>query len=530
MSSIYVSPGVYTQEKDLSQLIPNISTTVAGLVGYSTKGDITQLRLITNTQQFIQEYGEPELGNYFHYTALAFLENGQRLYCMRVVNGALYGGVEIKTTTSVESNGAISSGQLTPDFDTITGEDNLFMIFGKDPGAWNNNLGVRITNIDAVNYEFDIEVYLLNSEGTYDLVETFTVSRKHQLDGYSRQEYLEERINGYSQCIWVADNIIESSDTMPKAQSTTLALAQGSDGSAISDSQITTGWDFFANPDDVDVRLLLNGGQTSVTVQTKMKTIAEARKDCIAVLDMPYSELDSVSSMITWRTATQNFNSSYCALYAPWVKIYDQYNDSLVEIPPSGYVGSQIAYNDYAANFWYAPAGFNRGILNVLGLTDVFTQGERDSLYEDQINPLQTFRGEGNVIWGQKTQQTRPSALDRINVRRLLIVLEKAIAVSLRQFVFEPNSENTRLRVTSMCEGYLDGLSAQGAFQTELGDKGYKVVCDTTNNTPTTIDANELHVDIFIKPSRTAEFIQLGVIVTSSGASFSELIARNVNL
>jgi hypothetical protein len=181
------------------------------------------------------------------------------------------------------------------------------------------------------------------------------------------------------------------------------------------------------------------------------------------------------------------------------------------------------------ANVWYAPAGFNRGILNVLGLTDVFTQGERDALYVAQINPLQTFRGEGNVIWGQKTMQTKPSALDRVNVRRLLIILEKAISVSLKYFVFEPNSENTRLRITSMCESYLDTLSAQGAFQTELGDKGYMVVCDSTNNTPDTIDRNELHVDVFVKPSRAAEIIELGVIITSTGASFTELVSRNVN-
>ena len=528
--SFGISPGVYTKETDLSNIIPNVSTTTAGLVGYSVKGDITQLRLITNTQQFINEYGEPVPGNYFHYTALVFLENGNSLYCLRVVNGAKYGGVVIKDTSSGDSNAAITVGVSTPDFVDDTDSDNLFNVYAKNPGTWNNDVGIRIptASIDNALYTFDIEVYVKNVDGNYELKETWTVSRKNQTDGYGRQQYLEDRINGYSEYIVVADGLLPD-DTMPKAQTSTLAFAMGANGSATSSTHINTGWDFFANPDDVDIRILLNGGETSTEVQTKLKTIAEARKDCIAILDIPYAELTAIASMVTWRNDTQDFNSSYCALYAPWVKWYDQYNDKIVELPPSGFVASQIAYNDYVSQPWFAPAGLNRGVLqSALGLTDVFTEGERDTLYAAQINPLQTFRGDGNVVWGQKMEVTKPSALDRLNVRRLLIILEKAISASLRSFVFEPNSELTRFRVTGMCEEYLDLLYARGAFQSEGEDKGYKVVCDTTNNTPATIDRNELHVDIYVKPIRMAEYIQLNVIVTSTGTNFSELISKGI--
>jgi len=527
---IYVSPGVYVREKDISEIIPNLSTTIGGIVGYSAKGDTTQLRLITNTQQFIQEYGEPVPGNYFHYSALAYLENGTQLYCKRVTNGALYGGVKIKDESSIQSNAALSSGAVTPDFVTVSGEDNLFYIYGVNPGVWNNNIGIRITSIDSEEYTFNIEVYFTDSDGVTSKVETWTVSRQTKIDGYGKQLYLEDRINGYSDYIVVADDTTQSATILPKSQATTLSLGAGSDGSVVTDSEYVLGWDAFSNPDEVDIRVLINAGQTGITVQQKMKTIAEDRKDCIALLDMPYSQLASVSSMVTWRNDTQNFNSSYTALYTPWVKVYDPYNDKILEIPPSGYVASQIAYNDYAAEVWYAPAGFNRGLLNVLGLTNVFTQGERDSLYENGINPLQTFSGEGTVIWGQKTQQAKASALDRVNVRRLLITLEKAISAALRYFVFEPNSEVTRFRIVSMIESYMDQLYAKGAFQTEAGDKGYSVVCDTTNNTPAVIDRNELHVDIFLKPSRAAEFIQLQTIITTTGASFEELVARGINL
>ena len=313
-------------------------------------------------------------------------------------------------------------------------------------------------------------------------------------------------------------------------------LGAGNDGTAYSNlgtDEIIAGWDEFVNPADVDIRILLNGGETAQAVQEKMQAIAEDRADCFAILDIDYDEMGKgVSEAITWRKGPDdcNINSSYCAMYAPWVKINDPYNDVLIYVPPSGYVGAQFAYNDYVAQPWNAAAGFNRGRLNVISMQDIFTEGERDLLYEAQINPLQTFRGEGDVIWGQKTMQVKSSALTRVNVRRLLIVIEKAMAISLRPFVFENNTEITRFRIEAMLTEYLDLLSSQGAFQTEAGDKGFKVVVDETNNTSAVRDRNELHVDVFIKPVRTAEFIQLQTITTTSGSSFDELIARGVHL
>lgn len=524
----YVSPGVYARERDISEIVPNIATTVGAIVGYSAKGDITSPQLITTSQQFIEEYGAPTPGQYFHYSALAFLENGKQLYCLRVQAGALYGGVKIMTSTSLDENMALAVGLSAKTFAAVSGEDILFYVFGKDPGTWNNNLSIKVSNVDEVNYTFDIEVFQTDTDGNVNQVESFTVSRKTQVDGYGRQQYLEDAINGISKYIVVADNTSEADTVLPKAQATTLLLAGGYNGSAVGDSEVNTGWDTFANPDDIDVRILINGGYASIAVHAKMKTIAEARKDCIAILDMPYDHLTSVTAMVEWRRETQNINSSYCALYSPWVKVYDQYNDKTVTIPPSGYVASQLAYNDYVAEAWYAPAGFNRGLLNVLGVSDVFTQGERDTLYPAQINPIQMFRGEGTVIWGQKTLQTKASALDRVNVRRLLIVMQKAMSVSLRGFAFEPNNELTRFRVVSMMTEYLEKLGARGAFQADTGDRGFRVVCDTTNNTPAVIDSNELRVDVFIKPTRAAEFIQLQTIITRTGVSFDELIARGV--
>jgi len=519
----YVSAGVYVREKDISDIIPNLSTVTAGLVGYSAKGDASAIRLITDSRQFIEEYGEPVPGQYFHYSALAFLAQGKQLYCRRVMNGALHAGLKIMSTGGV--NAALVIGEATPAYGGVSGEEIAFYVFAKDPGVWNNKVGIRVTNLDAVNYEFDIEVYYQNEDGDYIKEETWTVSRQaDNIDGNGRNIYLETRVNGFSKYIQVFDNTGLADTAMPEAQASTLVMAGGIDGSAVIDANVIAGWDDFANPDNVDIRLLINGGYTSVAVQTAMKAIAESRKDCVALLDMPYTELSSVANMVTWRTVTQNFNSSYCALYAPWLSVYDPYNARQVDVPPSGYVAAQFAYSDYVADPWYPAAGFNRGKLNILSVTNVFTQGERDTLYPSQINPIQMFRGEGIAIWGQKTMQTRASALDRINVRRLLITIEKAISIALHSFVFELNSDITRFRVVAIITQYLENLAARGAFQTEAKDNGYRIVCDITNNTPAVIDANELHVDILVKPARAAEFIQLQTVITSTGASFEEIL------
>jgi len=539
---IYLSPGVYSIEKDISDIVTRIATASAALVGYSDKGSIDEIKLITSDQQFIDEYGEPDpaTGHYFHYTALAYLSKGNTLYCLRVALNALYGGVNIMGSLSGDSNAALTAGKTSKTFyvDSLL-PDKLFEILGVNPGDWNNRIGIIITDIKdgseeevTDQYTFKINVYWQDDDGNWAQVESWKVSRKKKVDGFGKQLYLEDKINGVSKYIYVADSAL--ADTLlPKAQATRLNFEEGSDGSAITSSELVDGWEEFANPDRVDIRLLLNGGETATAVQIEIKAVAEARADCIAILDVPWLSLSSVTAMVTFRDTTQNFNSSYCSLFTPWVQIWDSYNDVLIDVPPSGYVAAQIAYNDYVGKPWSAPAGMNRGRLDVQRTSSpsgrmVFTEAERDVLYEAEINPIQEFKGEGIVVWGQKTEARKSSALNRINVRRLLIVIEKSMAISLRTFVFEPNDEITRFRVESLLNEYLENLSAQGAFQTEGEDMGFHVVCDETNNTSSVIDNNELRVDVFVKPIRAAEFIRLQTIVTATGASFEELIERGV--
>lgn len=539
----YVSAGVYSTEKDLSQVVQAISASTAALVGYSGRGNPDEILTITSNQQFLAEYGKPDLtsGSFFHHTALAYLEKGKTLRCLRVHNGALYGGVAV--AYGAGTTAAFGTGRATKAVTAPSGSNVLFDVFAKDPGAWNNGLAVAVRYTttgfqpDSTQYNFWIDVYTVDPvTAVQTLAESFYVSRATKLDGRGQQMYLETVINGRSQYIAVYDNVSIPSTTMPLAGSS-VVMTGGTDGSAITDAEIITGWNQFLNPDVVDFRIAVQGGAGTDTtsyaaIQTAMKSVVEARKDAIAVFDVPYAVAASATcpaDMVTFRQ-TQNINSSYTALYGPWVRVYDQYSGQTVLLPPSGYVAAQFAYNDAVAEVWDAPAGINRGQLNVLGVNRIFTQGERDTLYVTpiNINPLQTFMGQGTVIWGQKTQQASASALDRVATRRTLIVVEKGISASLFGFTFENNNLVIRTRISSMIRAYLDTLNAGGAFTIVDGKPGYSVQCDEKNNTPAIIDQHIIAVNVFVKPAQAGEFIQLQTIITNSGVSFEELIAQGV--
>jgi phage tail sheath protein FI len=208
---------------------------------------------------------------------------------------------------------------------------------------------------------------------------------------------------------------------------------------------------------------------------------------------------------------------SYAAVYAGWDMIYDSFNDRNVYIPKNIFGAVVMARTDRVANTWDAPAGQNRGILPSIGQGVIFSDTDIGNLYEQNINTSRFIRGVGNVLWGQKTAQKKKSALDRINVRRLLLYVENSVESSLLPFLFEPNNSKTRLRAWSMVDGFMKGVFAGG------GVTKYEVVCDDTNNTSQTIDNNELILDLYIAPTRVIEYIRLNVIVTRTNVTFSEI-------
>ena len=248
------------------------------------------------------------------------------------------------------------------------------------------------------------------------------------------------------------------------------------------------------------------------TVTTKAKNVAEDRADAFYVMDA-FEYSTAVTSATTQLTS---FDSSYVATYYPWVQIRDVDNNTYVWVPPSVVVAGVIAQNDALAHEWFAPAGLNRGITDAIQVKSRLTLAERDDLYEARINPIATFPGQGICIWGQKTLQIKPSALDRVNVRRLLIAVKKFIASATKFLVFEQNNAATRNRFLGIVNPYLESV------QQRSGLSAFKVVMDDTNNTPDLVDRNIMYGQIFLQPTRTAEFIILDFNILPTGAAFPE--------
>jgi hypothetical protein len=270
------------------------------------------------------------------------------------------------------------------------------------------------------------------------------------------------------------------------------------------------------NTDYYDMNMLITPGiidslHSSVTNAARL--LAEDRQDTFYVMDSnPLT--DNISTVINQVTT---IDSNYTATYWPWVRITNPANNVPVWVPPSVVVPGALSFNDAVSQPWYAPAGLNRGGLTTVSDTYVrLLQADRDDLYEARVNPIANFVNEGVVIWGQKTLQARASALDRVNVRRLLIAVKKFIASSTRYLVFEQNTAATRTRFLSIVNPYLEQVKAQ------QGLYAFRVVMDQSNNTPDVIDQNILYGQLFLQPTRTAEFIILDFNIQPTGASFPE--------
>lgn len=297
------------------------------------------------------------------------------------------------------------------------------------------------------------------------------------------------------------------------------------DRAVIGNPAFGTGMYIFSDPEKYNISLLVTPGYSSGAVITTGIAICTQRGDALYIVDCPFGL--NAQQVVEWHNGLL-FNdlqialdSSYGALYHPWVKIFDQFNGGNIFTPPSGHVAGVFARTDRVAEQWFAPAGFRRGkLIQALGLEVDNSRGDRDLMYGlgNAVNSIISVPQRGIHIWGQRTLQRRASALDRINVRMLLIAIKKALAGPngiLNDFIFEQNDEITRNLVTSVLESYM------GDIQARRGVTGYKVICDDTNNTPQRIDRNELHVAILLKPTRVSEFIVLNLAVLRTDQSFS---------
>jgi hypothetical protein len=282
-----------------------------------------------------------------------------------------------------------------------------------------------------------------------------------------------------------------------------------------------TGIFAFQNPEVFDITLLIIPGFSSGAVIGQGLQMCEARGDVMMIVDPPFGL--RAQQVVDWHNGmlfsdlAQAINSSYGALYHPWLKIFDQFSGDNIFIPPSGHVSSVYARTARVAEQWFAPAGLRRGrLLTPIDVEVDLTMGERDLMYGfgNAVNPIVNFTQDGITVFGQRTLQRRQSALDRVNVRLLLIFIKKNATRFLREFIFEPNDAITRAQVVTISDSFLADILAR------RGLTGFNVVCDERNNTPERIDRNELHVAYFLKPTRAAEFIVLNLVVLRTDASF----------
>ena len=330
----------------------------------------------------------------------------------------------------------------------------------------------------------------------------------------------------------LADTTGAASTALTTENATYDSLKLGVDSAAegsISLADIATGYDLFKSAEDVDISLVLQGKAIGGTNKDGLAkyirdNIVESRKDCVAFVSPDKGDVvDNIGSEVTDIKAFRNgiTNSSYVFMDSGYKYQYDKYSDVYRYIPLNGDMAGLAVRSDELRDAWFSPAGYNRGgIKNIVKLAFNPKKAERDLLYQSDINPVVTFPGQGTILFGDKTLLGKPSAFDRINVRRLFIVLEKAISTAAKFSLFEFNDSFTRSQFKNLVEPFLRDV------QGRRGIVDFRVVCDDTNNTGEVIDRNEFVGDIYVKPSRSINFIQLNFVAVRSGVEFSEVVGQ----
>ena len=348
------------------------------------------------------------------------------------------------------------------------------------------------------------------------------------IKGYSDDTTLSDAstITNFDSKYSVADVLDDSLTVVAKQVAIVDELSEGANyNSTLVPGDVTAAIDFLADAETEDVNLLFAAADAngSNTIGNKLNSVATARKDCVAFISPPIQDSTGNTPLTDVKEYKNSLSSpdSYGFMDSGAIKVYDKYNDIYVNIPANGFMAGLCANADNVAEPWFSPAGFNRGQLRqVTKLMYNPKKADRDELYKSNINPIVAFPGQGVVLFGDKTLQGKPSAFDRINVRRLFIVLEKAIATAAKFQLFELNDEFTRAMFRNMVEPFLRDVKGR------RGITDFLVVCDETNNTGEVIDANRFVADIYIKPARSINFITLNFIATRTGVEFSEIVGK----
>jgi hypothetical protein len=548
---------VNIREWDTTLGVAQIDTTATGVVGKFNWGPCFERKQVTTERELVQYFGLPDNNNFEHwYSACEFLRYANNLWIVRAVDHDVAKNAGIAVADEGEAYGVLetlSTNPYIPNYNSIptitfAAHEKLHII-AKYPGVLGNTkIKVALATADdfataiidgsttfvsqfeyaPISNAYDkydqlaVAVMVKNDlDDNWQIVEKWLVDLDPAAkDSYGKSNYIENVINMKSAWIYVFDNTtIEES---PMSFEATL-LAGGVDGTpAVADIEL--GYDLFSNPEEFDISIIMDGGNNDIVNQGYVIDMCTARMDCVSVNCIPSATVmgvdisTSITACVTYKTTTLNKNSSYAILVANWKYIYDKYNDTYRWIPISGDIAGIIARSERLTEAWYPAAGLNRGqFQNIIKFYLNPNRTYRDTLYKNNINPVVSFPGEGNVLWGQKTLLSAPSKFDRLHIRRLFILLEKAIASAAKYHLFELNDVYQRGLFILQMDPFLRRV------QGRRGITDYRIVCDTTNNPGAVVDANEFYGDIYIKAPGSIEFMMLNFVAVGTDVNFNEV-------
>lgn len=585
-----ISPGVATSEVDLTTVVPSVQTTAGAHAGSFNWGPAEKITQITNETELVAKFSKPASGtsvnvfSSFHSCA-SFLAYGNNLKVVRAIsnlsNNATANssspGIQVKNEDSFQYsylNNTLNqniAGAFMARYAGALG--NSLTVSICDAGASGANASFSTWNVNGVGVSSyfpgipgtsaqaaaagasndEIHIVVVDSGGEFTgtkntVLEIFPYLSKARdsVDALGNSNHYKDYIFNNSKYVYAVDPplygvpgaagttpattwiypIANTTNTAYATMNTTpvISLAGGT-GVGVSDAQKQTAWSYFSNPDEVDISLLITGNDNVPVQQYVIDNIATSRKDCIAFISPPSANVvnqggNETTNIQNWITALGR-SSSYVVADCGYKYMFDKYNNNYQWIPLNGDIAGLCVYTDAVRDPWYSPAGFNRGNLkNVVKLAWNPNKTQRDTLYAAGVNPVGTFPGQGTVLFGDKTLQSKPSAFDRINVRRLFIVLEKSIAQAAKFSLFEFNDTTTQNQFINLVTPFLADIKARrGIFD-------YRVVCDSTNNTAQVIDANQFVGDIYVKPARSVNFIQLNFVAVRTGVDFTTIVGQ----
>jgi phage tail sheath protein FI len=405
------------------------------------------------------------------------------------------------------------------------------------PGTSAGAAAVGGSNDEIHLFVYDVFGTITGTVGT--VLEYFTyLSQGSDVKGSDGTSiYYKDYINANSKWVFIGNHpaaLTDAGDSATSEAFTTVAnffvaLTGGIDDNSLTVGETTTAYDYFSDAETVDANLIFQANSSlsaadNITLSNYITAQCAARKDAVGFVSPERAATANAAApatdVATWRTATTS--TSYGFADSTSLYVYDKYNDVYRWICAAGSTAGLTANADLVADAWFSPAGFSRGnVRNVTKLAWNPNQAQRDALYKTGVNPIVTFPGSGTVLFGDKTLQAKPSAFDRINVRRLFIVLEKAISTASKASLFEFNDEFTRAQFRSMVEPFLRDVKGR------RGITDFKVICDGTNNTGAIIDTNKFVADIYVKPARSINFKTLNFIATRTGVEFTEIAGGN---